>query len=345
MVVAGRKRTWFSLAALLTLLCCSYFYLVFRPSDVVSSKSNRKLRVLSYSSFTSPWAVGPDLAKRFERKFGIQIEYFDADESRLIINRLSQVNAGSPQFDVVLGVDQYDVTRARTTTQWRSIGHLAKDKTRNSQLSLTLADPDFVPIDWAPLSFIYRTGEIAPPKSVQDLLDSRFQNRLILLDPRSSGPGYLFLLWLKHNLGDQLVNFLKKFKSNVQLISPSWSTGYGLFQKAQADSVFSYVTSAAYHWSEEKLDKYAVAVFEEALPIQVEFVGIPKDCSSCEAAEEFVQFLLTEESQMLLMRKNYMLPVFAEHTQDAYFGRLPRVKAIQVLDQSKALEEFVTVFR
>lgn len=348
-----RKLSWFSLAGLLALLFWSYWFLIIHRSADSTNSALRKLRVLSYSSFTSPWAVGPELAKRFEKKLGIAVEYFDADESRLIVNRLSQGDGGSTQFDVVLGVDQYDLPRARKSTTWRSINHLAKNLETNLQLDTKVLEgatgdrqnADFVPIDWSPLTFIFRRGEIDPPKSIEDLLDARFRERLILLDPRSSGPGYLFLMWLKHNLSDQLPGYLQKLKPNIQLVSPSWSTGYGLFQKGQAASIFSYLTSAPYHWSEEKNENYEVAVLKEALPIQIEYVGIPQACISCEAAEEFVRYLISEEAQLLLMRKNYMLPVFAQHRRDIYFGRLPQVGALQVQDQPAAIEDFVAVFK
>jgi thiamine transport system substrate-binding protein len=91
--------------------------------------------------------------------------------------------------------------------------------------------------------------------------------------------------------------------------SPSWSTSYGLFTKKQTKLAFSYLTSPIYHEQEEKNSNYVALKFKEPHPIQFEFVGIPEICKNCELAEQFVNMMLSNQGQKIIMEKNYMFPV------------------------------------
>ena len=79
------------------------------------------------------------------------------------------------------------------------------------------------------------------------------------MDPRSSSPGFQFLVWIINQFGEEtLYQFIKK----AYLISPSWSTAYGLFTKKQTHAAFSYLTSLAYHWIEENNTDFQIMNFD-----------------------------------------------------------------------------------
>ena len=343
-------RLVFSLTALVILAVWAVLQLgIFseiQDGSRVGASPERSIRVLSYSSFTAAWAAGPAIAEEFFKRTGIRVELVDADESRLILLRLRKGKAlPSETYDVVLGIDQFDLDRARQRADWLSVGNQAKGLPRNPAMTVDVTHPDFLPVDWAPLTFVARRGELAPLNSVRELERPEYKGQLVILDPRSSGPGYLFLLWLGSLYGEQLKERLNEFKTAVQIVSPSWSSGYGLFQRGQVGLVFSYMTSPVYHWIHENRNDYYPSELEEPLPFQVEYAGIPANCARCDDARRFLDHLASKSSQQLLMRKNFMLPVFADHREDPYFARLPSFKLKQVHENPTLISVFREVWK
>lgn len=255
----------------------------------------KPLVVMSYASFTASWGPGPELAKRFQTKTGIQVRFVQADDAGVLLQRLRLVPA-----DVVLGLDQSVLSGARTELRW--LPHAVKVDFPH--------DDYFLPIDWAPIGFVYRKDEVKPPSALDDLRLERFRNQIALEDPRTSAPGFQFLSWIARGRTDtELKDWIRLTQSSIQSVSPSWSQAYGLFTRGTAKLVLSYMTSPLYHQVVERDDRYRFALFADGHAVHVEFAGIPESCVRCDQAREFVRFLLLAENQKLIMEKNWMLPV------------------------------------
>lgn len=297
-----------------------------------SNSTSKVLKVLSYSSFLAEWGPGKELAVLFEKKSGIKVEYHDGEDAGLLLSKLELFPS-----DLILGLDQLSLHQAKQKQKWR---------TPSLQNEPRLFDDDkFVAFDWAPLTFIYRQGEVEPPRSIDDLLDSRFKYSISLEDPRTSTPGLQFLFWVIQTKGEaQGFEFLKKLKPNIRSVSPSWSTAYGLFQKSQAKLVYSYQTSPVYHWVNEKDFKIQPAYMTIPVIAQAEYAGVPDNCSNCEGASEFIKFLLTPEAQKIIMQKNVMMPILPEVLNDTEFAKLHSVQLIdkeQLEKLSSRKQEFL----
>jgi thiamine transport system substrate-binding protein len=289
------------------------------------AKSNKQFRIAAYSSFTSSWGPGPSIVQSFEKKCGCQVVLEDFGDAGLLIQKMKMQKDQSPP-DVILGFDRFSADEGVRELLWRDLSHLKAKFVFRKEASVDFGSTFFVPFDWAPIAFVYRKGEIDPPKSLMDLLDPRFKNAIALEDPRTSTPGMQFLDWIVATQSEQEIpGFLKKLRPNIHSVSPSWSTAYGLFKKKQAKIVLSYLTSPLYHLLAEKDSSFAAAVFRDGHAIQTEFAAIPEGCTSCERAEEFLDFLLQPESQAKLMELNYMLPATSPATGE--FAKLPEVKA------------------
>lgn len=296
-----------ALSVLLTAVVFTYQF--FKSASV----SDKTIKVLSYSSFLASWGPGPDLAKLFKNKTGIEVVYQDADDAGLLLTKLALFPS-----DVVLGFDAITAADAKQRFKWKD---------------------EFVMFDWAPLTFIYRQGETSPPKNLDDLLDPRFKGQVSLQDPRTSAPGLQFLFWLVAIKGeDQAFEYLDKLRPSIRAISPSWSTAYGLFQKGEASLAFSYLTSPVYHWIHEKDRRYQPVIMAEKLIYQTELAGIPDGCRNCDGAAAFVKFLVSPEAQKIIMQKNVMLPTESSLMAGTEFETLPRPELID----SKEIERLVT---
>lgn len=268
------------------------------------------LKVMSYTSFVSAWGPGPELAKLWKAKTGLDVQFQDASDSGLILEKMKLF-----PVDAVIGIDQLSLEDARTRQAWR-------------QLSDELAPgakpfSEFLPIDYAPVGFIYRDGEIDPPTSLSDLADPRFKGAIALQDPRSSSPGLLFFFWVLDRMGiEEGFKFLESLKPNVAIVASGWSGSYGAFTKGRTKMALSFATSPAYHWSEEKDRRYRAAVFSEGHPVQIEYAAIPIDCGACENAEKFLSFLRSPEAQAIIMQKNVMFPMDSSVRAGTVFSEL-----------------------
>lgn len=295
--------------------------ILFFPYFVFEADKPREpntLRVMTYSSFIQKWGAGPEIAKRFKEETGLTIEWINAGNAGLIIERL-KFKKDRDQPDMVLGLDQFSIHEARKNFQWTNM-QSEQEGVQKSLLPEGAYFFDFLAYDWGPMTFIYKKGEVEPPESLEDLVDERFKNKLILQDPRMSSPGLQFFLWVLTDMGEeQGFLFLEKLKDNIKVMSPSWSSSYSIFKMEQPTTVFSYFTSPFFHQIEEKDENFAAMSFKTPHPIQVEFAGIPDFCINCEGAKKLAQFLLRKDIQKILMKKNYMFPVEGQALEGSPF--------------------------
>lgn len=313
------RRRLVPLAVAMFALTGLIWWLAGRPAEPIENRA--VLRVLTYSSFSNSWGPGPEIASLFEKEFGERVEYRDAGDAGLLLNQMSLLPA-----DVVLGLDRFAIEQARTEKKWRPLPKLSDEKSQALH-----QEPEFVAFDWSPMAFVYRKGEIEPPRSLDDLLSPRFQGTIALEDPRTSSPGLQFLNWLIAEKGEEAAFvFLEALKPQIHSVSPSWSTAYGMFTEKRAKLVFSYVTSPIYHATQDQDDSYAAALFDSGHPSQIEYAGVPETCVNCAGAEAFVRFLLRPEIQAILMQKNYMLPVVTGIEKGTAFEAIPEVKPVEV---------------
>ena len=283
----------------------------------------KSLVVYTHSSFLASYGPGVEIAEKFKKETGIDVQMIDAGDSGLILQRLRLEE--STRVDVIVGIDQLSMVDAEKDIEWKKLNMPTLEKHPNF--------PEgnwgpFIPYDWAPLTFVYKDDRLAGIDSWNDLLEDKWEKKLAIHDPRLSTPG-LQLLFAIHEINKkETLAYLKKFKKSVYRVAPSWSSGYSLFQKGKASGVFSYLTSPVYHKINEDNDRYHSVVFEEGHPVQVELVGVPERCVNCEGAKKFAAFLLSAESQKALMLKNIMLPVRAGVVDGTEFAKLPKVKTL-----------------
>ncbi len=290
------------------------------------------LRVLAYESFTGVSGPGPELIKEFEKTCNCRVELLSTSEAGLILEKL-RLAESTLKPDVVIGLDQLTLDEARKVTKWAPVEFA--DVPWESVVK-PYVQSEFIPVDWAPLTLIWRRGEFDPPKSPTDLLDPRLQSSMSLQDPRTSTPGMQWLSALHSWVGEsQLSGYLQKLRPNIHSVSPSWANAYGLFQRRQSKMTFTYVTSLVYHWTVEKDMGYEVANFSQGHPLQVEYAGIPEACGQCKLAVDFIHFLLSAPSQRHIMTTNYMFPVRDKVSEGTPFAQLPKLPLLEEAHNKK----------
>lgn len=295
------------------------------------------LRVFGYSSFTGQWGPGPGLKELFEKDCDCQVQYIEGSDSGILLQRL-KIEGKSLGADLVIGLDQFDLQKALAEQKWRELNISGLDA--YDEVKPALQNSYFVPYDWGVISFVARKSDFTnPPQSLDALMDPDLKRKIALEDPRTSSPGLQFLYWVIRAKGeDEGFKFIQKTMDQVHSYSPTWSAAYGLFTKKQAKLALSYVTSPVYHLVEEKNNDYVALEFKEGHPIQFEFMGIPEFCRNCELAERYVNLMLSDQGQKLIMEKNYMFPIIKNIKDGTPFANIPHFKTLNEFQIPSAQE-------
>ncbi len=260
------------------------------------------LVIYAYTSFVSPWSVGPEIVKKFEAKCECKVILIDVGDAGSILSRV-KLDGSASKADLIVGLDAANLGKLEKLPEWE---HAV---TR--------------PFDHAPLAFVYNSKKLLkPPASLDDLLDPRFKNQIAIEDPRLSTVGEAFLFWVIREKGEEGAwDYLFKLRKNIKIVAPSWDLAYGLFKKNQVQLVLSFWTSPAYHLQEEKNPDIKAASFQKGHYVQTEYAAINPQ-SKNPLAQVFLDFLLSKDAQGLIPKKNFMYPQNAEAPLSPAFQKL-----------------------
>ncbi|ENJ1734734.1 thiamine ABC transporter substrate binding subunit [Vibrio parahaemolyticus] len=263
------------------------------------------LTIYTYDSFAADWGPGPKIEQAFEAKCGCDVNFVALDDGVSILNRL-RLEGGNSKADIVLGLDNNLMAEAKKT------GLLTEHNvdTANTVLPNGWSDTTFVPYDYGYFAFVYNKEKLAnPPKSMKELVETRDDLKVIYQDPRTSTPGQGLMLWMKSIYGDDVTQAWQKLASKTVTVTKGWSEAYSMFLNGESDLVLSYTTSPAYHLIAENDSKFATANFAEGHYMQVEGAAKVKGSKNSELADQFMNFILSDEFQSAMPTGNWMYPV------------------------------------
>lgn len=267
--------------------------------------AENRLTIYTYDSFAADWGPGPKIEQAFESKCGCDVNFVALDDGVSILNRL-RLEGGNSKADIVLGLDNNLMAEAKKT------GLLTEHNvdTANTVLPNGWSDTTFVPYDYGYFAFVYNTEKLAnPPKSMKELVETRDDLKVIYQDPRTSTPGQGLMLWMKSIYGDDVTQAWQKLASKTVTVTKGWSEAYSMFLNGESDLVLSYTTSPAYHLIAENDSKFATANFAEGHYMQVEVAAKVKGAKNSELADQFMNFILSDEFQSAMPTGNWMYPV------------------------------------
>ncbi|EGR3110810.1 thiamine ABC transporter substrate binding subunit [Vibrio parahaemolyticus] len=263
------------------------------------------LTIYTYDSFAADWGPGPKIEQAFEAKCGCDVNFVALDDGVSILNRL-RLEGGNSKADIVLGLDNNLMAEAKKT------GLLTEHNvdTANTVLPNGWSDTTFVPYDYGYFAFVYNKEKLAnPPKSMKELVEARDDLKVIYQDPRTSTPGQGLMLWMKSIYGDDVTQAWQKLASKTVTVTKGWSEAYSMFLNGESDLVLSYTTSPAYHLIAENDSKFATANFAEGHYMQVEVAAKVKGSKNSELADQFMNFILSDDFQSAMPTGNWMYPV------------------------------------
>ncbi len=148
------------------------------------------------------------IQKGFETKYGVKIEYWRADATKVIDRALTEWRAGRPGFDVVTGVRGGVALLKRENVFARYV------PPSSESFPAKYKEKDGLVTPWrvTPVGVLYNTESVKPadaPKSFDDLLQAKWQGKFAMPDP-SRHSSTAQLLWNMEKLkGEGWLDFVK----------------------------------------------------------------------------------------------------------------------------------------
>lgn len=258
------------------------------------------LTVYAGDYFNSEWGPGPGIEAGFEARCDCDLQYKTGELLPRILLEGERTEA-----DVVIGLNT-DITKKA-----RESGLFAPHGLDTSALTLPVEweDDTFLPFNYGHTAFIYNKEKVAePPASFDDLLNAPDDLRLVIQDPRSSISGLALVLWVQAVYGDEAEAAWAKLAPKIVTVTKGWSESYGLFTDGEADMVLSYTTSPAYHIIAEGDETKAAAIFPEGHYFMVELAAKLATTDNPDLADQFMEYILTEEFQTMIPTTNWSFP-------------------------------------
>lgn len=272
------------------------------------------VQLLTHDSF----ALSEDVIAQFEESSGINVELVSGgDAGSMVAGAI--LAAGAPTADVMFGVDNTLVTRTLDAGVFEP--YTSPEAT---SLRPELADQTFdgrvTPIDFGDVCINvddtwFAAEGIEPPSTLEDLADPTYRDLLVVQDPGTSSPGLAFLLSTVSRYGDDWPAYWQRLADNGVKVAGSWSDAYyGDFTFGGGGDrpiVVSYATSPPAEIVYAEGEPPAVpstSVMTDGCYRQIEYAGILAGTEQVEAAQQVVDWLLSEQVQADIPLNMFVFP-------------------------------------
>ncbi len=259
------------------------------------------------------FAIPEELKTAFAQETGLDVTYVAPGDGGALVNQLI-LTKDSPLGDVVYGIDNTFSSRAVAE------GVIAQyDSPALPQTASQFDTGPLVPVDFgdvclnADTTWFEEKG-LAVPTTLDDLVQPEYKDLLVVSNPASSSPGLSFLLATIASKGeDGYLDYWGQLVDNGVSVVPGWSDAYYTeFSGADGDGprplVVSYATSPAYTVTEGGTESTTEALLGTCFR-QVEYAGVIEGAQNVEGAQQFIDFLLSDDVQASIPENMFMYPV------------------------------------
>ena len=284
-----------------------YIFIFFSILFLKNSIRAEKLTVYTYDSFVSEWGPGPKIEKKFEDIYKIDLELIAVDSAATLLNKVI-LEGENTKADIILGLDMNLFDSAEKSNLF--ITHNLENINERLNLPIKWESKIFVPYNYGYFAFVYNNKKLNnPPTSMEELIN-KTDARIVIQDPRTSTPGLGLLTWMKALYGNDAKNKWSQLNKKIISVTKGWTDAYyNFFMAGEADIVLSYSTSPAAHIMFEENYDISASTFEEGNYLSVEFAGILKSSQNIIMANNFLDFMISDDFQKVIPSTNIMYPV------------------------------------
>ena len=176
----------------------------------------------------------------FENKYGIKTEYWRADATKVIDRVLTEWRSGKPGFDIVIGA------RGPLALGKEERVYAKYSPAAAANFPAKFKDKDGQLIAWriTPVGILYNTELVKAgetPKSLDELLDPKWQGKISMPDPSRHASTAQYLWNLQQVKGDKWMDFAKGLAKQKPMLVESYSTVPNTLVRGEAHLGISYI--------------------------------------------------------------------------------------------------------
>lgn len=293
--------------------------------------NSNELTVYAYDAFCGDWGPGQKIVESFEKKTGVKINLVSAGDAIEMLTKV-ELEKSNPKADVVIGISDDMAMKAYNSNLFDSYNSPILEDIPNF---LKFDNENrLLPFDYGNFAFVYDSEKLSLddlPKSLNDLTNPKFKDKVLLIDPRTSSVGLGLLIWTRELYGENYLKWWDNMRDIALTITEGWSSAYGMFTAGEAPITLSYTTSPVYHVMYEDTTRYKVIIFEEGHSATIEGVGMLKSSNKKEIAKIFIDYLLTD-AQLDIASANSMYPTNSKIELPDAFDWAPKPSVTLSLD-------------
>lgn len=288
------------------------------PSGQSAATSSKPvtIRLLTHDSF----ALSDGLLAGFTERTGIEVELIKGGDAGTVVNQ-AILTKGSPQADVLFGIDSTFLTRALDKGIF--VPYEATDLSEVDDRFLLDPGHRVTPIDYGDVCLNYdkayfAEADIPVPASLDDLVKPMYKDLLVVENPATSSPGLAFLLATVEAFGeDGWQSWWSTLRANGVVVTNGWEDAYysefsgGSSSAGTRPLVVSYSSSPAAEvvYADPPITDAPTGVITAGCYRQVEAAGILVGTKHEAEAGELIDFLLSPEVQADVPLSMFVYPV------------------------------------
>jgi len=300
-----------------------------------------ELTVMTHDSF----AVSEEVVQAFEEANNVSVTFLASGDTGSALNK-AILSKEAPLADVFYGVDNTFLSRALEADIFEPYqSPMLENIPDRFQLD---SENRLLPVDYGDVCINYdksyfEENDLQVPSTLEGLLRTEYNGLLVVENPATSSPGLAFLLATVAHFGDpDYLDFWAALRDNGLVVVNDWETAYytnfsGSSGQGPQPMVVSYGSSppAEVIFAESPLEDAPTAsiIGPETCFRQIEFVGILQGTEHRDLAEEFVDFMLSEQFQEDMPLQMFVFPVNPDATLPEEF-----VEYAQIPDQPAELD-------
>jgi len=176
----------------------------------------------------------------FEAKYGVNIEYWRGDATKVVDRVLTEWRAGKPGFDMVIGA------RGPLALAKADGVYVKYTPARAANFPAKFRDPDGQLTAWriTPVGILTNTDLVKAndvPKSWDDLLNPKWQEKITMPDPTRHASTATFLWNLQKIKGDKWLDFVRALAKQKPHLVESYSSVPNAIVRGEAALGISYI--------------------------------------------------------------------------------------------------------
>ncbi|HEX6248957.1 MAG TPA: thiamine ABC transporter substrate-binding protein, partial [Nocardioidaceae bacterium] len=250
---------------------------------------------------------------------GYRVEVQAAGDAGALTNKLV-LTKGSPIADVVFGVDNTFASRA--VEEGVFADHRPADQPESAdrfEMPDEAGAAALTPVDFGDVCVNvddtwFEKEDLEPPRTLDDLVEPRYENLFVTPGASTSSPGLAFLLATVAEYGeDGWQGYWEDLMANGAKVTSGWTDAYTVDFTAGGGGgdrpiVLSYASSPPFTVP-EGADEPTTSALLDTCYRQVEYAGVLEGAENPGGAQAFVDFLLTPAFQEALPENMYVFPV------------------------------------